>query len=348
MDNPLIINSRYFRYYLLIWLLVIVLHSIVLNLYFGAVILVSVTDSFIFNTSFALLGLSSWFMVRFMRAGTRKLIQLFFNYLVVAVIVSGLWVSVCSYLLFRIFPGQTQYHVILETGIYARLFAGFFFYLLIILLYYLIIYYHNLQEKARNEIKLSEMVQEAKLDVLKSQMNPHFIFNSLNSVSSLIITSPEKAREMVIKLASFLRYSLDQDSRTITTVGEELQNIENYLAIEKIRFASRLEYIRNIEDKCLQCTLPALILQPLFENAIKHGVYNSTGTITISLKIHKENEFLKIVLKNNFNEQGPLHSGGIGLVNIKNRMILLYRRKDLFSVYKSTDSFEVSLTIPQT
>jgi two-component system, LytTR family, sensor kinase len=153
---------------------------------------------------------------------------------------------------------------------------------------------------------------------------------------------------MVIKLASFLRYSLDQDSRTITTVGEELQNIENYLAIEKIRFSSRLEYVRNIEEQCLQCTLPALILQPLFENAIKHGVYNSTGTITISLDIRRDKDFLKVILKNNFDEPGPLNSGGIGLVNIKNRMILLYQRKDLFSVYKSKNSFEVLLSIPQT
>ena len=288
-------------------------------------------------------------MVRFMQAGARKLLYLFLNYLVVAFLVSVFWVSICSYILSRIFPGQTDYQLILETGIYGRLIAGFFFYLVIIMFYYLVIYYQSIQEKAAAEVKLNTMIQEAKLDVLKSQMNPHFIFNSLNSVSSLIITSPEKARDMVIKLASFLRYSLEQDSRTTSTLGEELNNIDNYLAIEKIRFGDRLEYFYNIDKECISCTLPALILQPLFENAIKHGVYKSAGRISINMNVSLEDDMLQLILRNNFDEetQTRVNSGGIGLANIKNRLELLYHRKDLFSLQKSNNTFEISLCIPQ-
>jgi two-component system, LytTR family, sensor kinase len=349
MDNPLIINRRYFSYYLLAWMAVIVMHAGVLIIYFGAGLLVALTDSLIFNSTFAFLGLSSWFMVRFMQAGTRRLLYLFLNYLVVAFLVSVFWVSICSYILSRIFPGQPDYQLILETGMYARLIAGFFFYLVIIMFYYLVIYYQNIQEKLVSEIKLNSMIQEAKLDVLKSQMNPHFIFNSLNSVSSLILTSPEKARDMVIKLASFLRYSLEQDSRATSTLGEELSNIDNYLAIEKIRFGDRLEYYYNVEKECITCSLPALILQPLFENAIKHGVYKSAGPITINLSAQKENGMLVLVLMNNFDQETQTRAdpGGIGLANIKNRLELLYHRKDLFSLRKSINTFEISLCIPQ-
>jgi two-component system, LytTR family, sensor kinase len=349
MDNPLITNRRYLSYYLLAWFTVIVLHTGVLYIYFGAGLLLAVTDSLIFNATFAFLGLSSWFMVRFMQAGTRKLLFLFLNYLVIAFLVTVFWVSICSYILSRIFPGQADYQLILETGIYGRLIAGFFFYLVIILFYYLVIYYQNIQEKVVAEGKLNSMIQEAKLDVLKSQMNPHFIFNSLNSVSSLIITSPAKAQEMVIKLASFLRYSLEQDSRTTSSLGEELNNIDNYLAIEKIRFGDRLDYNYDIDKDCIACKLPSLILQPLFENAIKHGVYKSAGRIIINLKVSKENEMMQLVLRNNFDEETQTreNSGGIGLANIKNRLELLYHRKDLFSVHKSNKTFEISLCIPQ-
>ncbi|MGF1584476.1 MAG: sensor histidine kinase [Bacteroidales bacterium] len=349
MDNPLIVNRRYFLYYLFAWITVIVLHAGILYIYFGAGLIVAVTDSLIFNATFAFLGLSSWFMVRFMQAGARKLLYLFLNYLVVAFLVSVFWVSICSYILSRIFPGQTDYQFILETGIYGRLIAGFFFYLVIIMFYYLVIYYQSIQEKAAAEVKLNTMIQEAKLDVLKSQMNPHFIFNSLNSVSSLIITSPEKARDMVIKLASFLRYSLEQDSRTTSTLGEELNNIDNYLAIEKIRFGDRLEYFYNIDKECISCTLPALILQPLFENAIKHGVYKSAGRISINMNVSLEDDMLQLILRNNFDEetQTRVNSAGIGLANIKNRLELLYHRKDLFSLQKSNNTFEISLCIPQ-
>jgi two-component system, LytTR family, sensor kinase len=349
MDNPLIINRNYFSYYLLAWITIIVLHTGVLYIYFGTGIIVAVTDSLIFNATFAFLGLSSWFMVRFMQAGSRKLLYLFLNYLVVAFLVSLFWVSICTYILSKIFPGQKDYQFILETGIYGRLIAGLFFYLVIILFYYVVIYYQNIQEKLVAEVKLNSMIQEAKLDVLKSQMNPHFIFNSLNSVSSLIITSPDKARDMVIKLASFLRYSLEQDSRTTSTLGEELNNIDNYLAIEKIRFGDRLEFIYNIDKDCYKCTLPALILQPLFENAIKHGVYKSAGRTTINLSIRKENGMLQLIIRNNFDEEthARVTSGGIGLANIKNRLELLYHRKDLFSIQKSNNIFEITLYIPQ-
>lgn len=349
MDNPLVANRKYLLYYVLTWMLIMFIQAALLNMYFGVGFWISVTDSLVFNSSFAFLGLSSWFMVRFMQSSTTKLLYLFFNYLLVALLVSILWVSVCSYSLFKIFESDTQYQMVLENGVSGRLIAGFFFYLLIILFYYLVIYYHNIQEKLKTEVLLNEMVQEAKLDILKSQMNPHFIFNSLNSVSSLIITEPEKAREMVIKLASFLRYSLFQDSRTTSTVGEELSNIENYLDIEKIRFGDRLHYISSIGDRCLLCTLPSLILQPLFENAIKHGVYKSTGKININLTIKQVTDHLEIVLKNNFDPESGVatNSRGIGLKNIKNRLKLLYKRNDLFSVEKSHADFEVSLRIPQ-
>jgi len=220
-----------------------------------------------------------------------------------------------------------------------RFVIGIFYYSLLGLIYYLILYNENLQQKIKDEADLKALVWQAEVKALKNQINPHFLFNSLNSISSLTVTKPEKAREMIVKLSDLMRYSLKANPNNKTNVEDELQNIKRYLAIEKIRFGNE-----NCKDKLL----PAMILQPLIENVIKHGVYESTGKIEINLDCEFKDNFLIINISNNFDsELLSSKSSGIGLTNIRQRLNLIYKRNDLLETVTENDIFKVRLLIPQ-
>ena len=139
------------------------------------------------------------------------------------------------------------------------------------------------------------MVKEAELKSLKYQINPHFIFNSLNSISSLTISDPQKAQEMTIKLSSFLRSTLSKNEKQKSKLSEEISNAKLYLDIEKVRFDDKFEFIEEVENACKDMEVPSMILQPLFENAIKHGVYESLEKVTIKMKCFSEKEYFKII-----------------------------------------------------
>jgi LytS/YehU family sensor histidine kinase len=211
-----------------------------------------------------------------------------------------------------------------------------------------VVYYQDIQEKINQEADLKTLIKEIELNALKNQINPHFLFNSLNSVSSLTITSPEKAQEMIIKLSEYLRYSLSNEKQQITTLKTELENIRLYLDIEKIRFGDRLRFQFNCSDEALKTSIPAMILQPLFENAIKHGVYESTETISVVLDAEKVEENLLLALKNDFDETAKSTKGeGIGLKNVQERLFLIYKKNNLITLTKTENLFTVSIKIPQ-
>jgi LytS/YehU family sensor histidine kinase len=225
---------------------------------------------------------------------------------------------------------------------------GFSFYTILVLIYYLSIYYQNLQDKTVREASLQASVKEAELNVLKSQLNPHFIFNSLNSISSLTMTAPEKAQDMVIKLSEFLRYSLHQKQNRITTLKDELQSLKLYLDIEKIRFGERLCLQENIPEDCLQQQLPHMLLQPIFENAIKHGVYESTEPVLITVDGACEPALLTLKISNTYDPEAVGRKGeGVGLNNVKNRLRLVYGGGELLKIYHTDHIFTVTLLIPQ-
>jgi len=182
---------------------------------------------------------------------------------------------------------------------------------------------------------------------LKFQINPHFIFNSLNSLSALTTINPKKAKVMIQKLADFLRYTLSNNEIQKNKLHEELKNINLYLEIEKIRFEDKFEYIEKINEECKQVEVPNMILQPLIENAIKHAVYETLDKVTLTLTCIRENHFLKLNLTNNYDkETDAKKNSGIGLKNIEERLRLLYSRDNLLKVNKTDDTFSVSMYIP--
>ena len=153
---------------------------------------------------------------------------------------------------------------------------------------------------------------------------------------------------MIIKLSEYLRYSLSNEEQQLTTLETELSNIKLYLEIEKIRFGERLDFQFNCKREVLDAKIPAMILQPLFENAIKHGVYESTETINIIFEGKLEGGNLQVSLQNDFDKDARKIKGeGIGLKNVQQRLFLIFKKNDLLKITQLENSFKISINIPQ-
>ena len=183
--------------------------------------------------------------------------------------------------------------------------------------------------------------------MLRSQINPHFLFNSLNSISSLTVTDPEKARNMVIKLSEFMRYALSRKDEQPVSLQSELENLRLYLDIEKVRFGDKLTTEENIEAECLDFKIPVMLLQPLYENAVKHGVYESTESVRIITQAKIIDGYIEIIIKNNYDPAPSSRKGtGTGLLNVTRRLELFYGNKASIKTPKENGIYTVTLYIP--
>lgn len=214
------------------------------------------------------------------------------------------------------------------------------------------ILWYRLEEQSATQERLltaQNLSKEAELNKLRHQLQPHFLFNSLNSVYALTIMNPKEAGTMIMKLASFLRGTLKRDDEVWVNVGEEMEYIQLYLDIEKVRFSHRLNIDVTIDDDTLDLCLPGTLLQPIVENAIKFGLYNTSAAITISIQVKVENRVLKILVKNPFDPEMKATGGtGFGLTAIKRRLYLLFADENLLQTRATEDNiFVTTLKIPQ-
>jgi two-component system, LytTR family, sensor kinase len=346
MQHPVLKNSRSLVIYFSIWTVIALADFFSIYSKFNFGVAESLTGSFISNSLFSLFGIAIWYAVLYSFPEKIGPLNLIINHITAATVLVVIW-NVTTIFLFRVLINEQFYNFILDH-IKWHIAIGFLYYFILVLIYYIIIYNVNLKEKRKNEDRLMAIINETELNLLKSQINPHFLFNSLNSISSLTITNPSKAQEMIIKLSDFLRYSISRGSNQKSNLKLELDNIQRYLDIEKTRFGEKLNYKSEIEPECFEKLLPVMILQPLYENAVKHGVYESTEPITLKFKAYMENNFLVLLLSNNYDVESPSKKGsGIGLKNIKERLRIIYKRDGLLQTQQTTNNFEVKLVIPQ-
>jgi two-component system, LytTR family, sensor kinase len=213
-----------------------------------------------------------------------------------------------------------------------------------------LIYYsrwRELEEAKAREADTRLVAREAELHKLQLQLQPHFLFNSLNSINALIIVKPDQAREMVQQLSDFLRLTISRADEPWITLAQELEYLETYLAIEKVRFGHRLEIQVQIAESVKSFIIPTLVLQPLLENAIKFGLYGTTGKITIQLIIKQKDADVQIEITNPFDaDMQPAKGSGFGLSGLQRRLYLLYARNDLIQTTRTTEMFTVNLIIP--
>ena len=191
------------------------------------------------------------------------------------------------------------------------------------------------------------LTKEAELLKLRHQLQPHFLFNSLNSINALIVAEPKEARKMVQQLSAFLRGTIKTDQAKIE-FAKELEHVQLYLEIEKVRFGHRLQTNLDIADDALPLSLPPLLLQPLMENAIKFGLYGTTEDVMIDVIVKSINGFLEISIANPIDADLSTQEGTrFGLNAIKRRLYLTYGRDDLLMTRKTENSFIATLKVPQ-
>jgi two-component system, LytTR family, sensor kinase len=348
MINPLYGNRNYYLVYIGIWIIVAIVHFFILSYYHVFELAVAVTESIAVNSILALMGLSLWFPVFYLHYKNRNIFLSVIQLLFLSFFANLVWFGIIFLVLATTFNYNDSYNRYLFESIPWRLAVGQLYFFIIVLLYNFIIYYQNFKDKVVSEAELKALVKESELKSLKSQINPHFLFNSLNSISSLTIISPEKAREMIIKLSEFLRYSLSRTDRHLTSLEKEISNVNRYLDIEKVRFGKRLEIIKDIKEECYNHTLPWLILQPIIENSIKYGVYENVEKSLIEIKATCSDDLLKVEIINNYDEELFVKKGeGIGLQNIRRRLKLIYNRENLLLLSSKDGIFKATINFPQ-
>ena len=345
MKHPLTNNYRLLLFYSLFWGVIATINIVLQVLWYNVPITYSLLDSGTNYVLYPLLGSSIWYSIRYNSLEEVSVGRLILFHFIAASLLCGIWVYI-SYAIYQ--PFIYDDNTFLEDGLPSKIFAGYLLYIIYLVFFYAVNYYQSLKEKIKKEVEYKALIREAELQALKSQINPHFLFNSLNSISSLTVSNPEKAQEMVINLSGFMRYSLMHNEKEMVSFARELDNIKLYLSIEKVRFGKKLNAEFEIDTHCMEAEIPNMILQPLFENAIKYGVYETTEQVTIRTVCECDGNTLKISIVNDYDASTIKKRGeGIGLRNIRKRMEIIYNQPDLIKITDHKTSFEVQLIIPQ-
>jgi len=348
MQNPLLSNRKSFVTYMGIWTLIISIHIFLLMISERVLLVFALADGFISNILFSAIGLGIWFPIFFAKSEKEKLVNTIVNHFFACLVTVAIWTALTYFILYSLFADMEEYLEFLRKSLPWRAGIGVLYFGVIILAYYLIIYYRSFRENLVKEMQLKALVKESELNSLKSQINPHFLFNSLNSISSLTMIKPEQAQEMIIKLSDFLRYSLSNNEEKLTSLQNEIGNINRYLDIEKIRFGRRLTVDLKGSESCSEMKLPGMILQPLIENAVKYGVHESLEESVIEISCSCNGSALMVSIRNAYDPEYHYKKGeGIGLKNIRSRIRILYNRDDLLQIRKDKDHHEVRIIFPQ-
>lgn len=347
MNHPILAKKTYILMYVAIATAIGIVQYILLHFFFKIDSYIASVDSFVYCVVYSFIGLSIWFMVYYNDIEKHSIIVFSISHIIGATVAVFFWIFKSSIVINFFIPENNAYNYIVDNFLYLRIIQGYLGYIICVLFYYVVIFYNNNLENRKKEESFKSLLREAELKSLKSQINPHFLFNSLNSISSLTMFDAEKAQNMIIKLSEYLRFSLQFKPNDLVTFEKEIENIQRYLDIEKIRFGKRLNINFSISPDCLSTKVPTMILQPLFENAIKYGVHENTGETVINVWAKKNSSFTKFTISNNFDPESVGHRGqGIGLSNIKDRMYLLYGSHELVQTNNINDIFTVTLLFP--
>jgi len=294
--------------------------------------------------------MSAWWVCRANPiTGGRPLGSAVMTQLGAAVQSSGVWTAIG--VVWAVVLARLGGHEVDRAGVFTEallLFAaGVPLYLLSAVVHYLFLAFEASHAAERRVLETEVSAREAELRALRAQLNPHFLFNSLNSISALVGSDPEGARRMCERLGDFLRRTLALGARDAVTLGEELELVDRYLAIEQVRFGTRLGFERRIAPGAEACVVPPLLLQPLVENAVKHGVADRVDGGTIIVDAKREAGLLRIVVENPLDEEAPSRRGsGLGLANVRRRLDVYGAREARLDAVRDGETFRVTLTMP--
>jgi two-component system sensor histidine kinase AlgZ len=225
--------------------------------------------------------------------------------------------------------------------------VGTLVFLLAAAAHYLILALESARAAEVRGVEARVLAREAELRALRAQVDPHFLFNSLNSIATLTSEDATAARRMCLLLAGFLRRSLVLGGRDRVTLGEEIDLVDEYLAIEKVRFGARLEVSREVPPDCRGALIPPLLLQPLVENAVRHGIAQRVEGGTLGLRVARRGEDIVVTIDNPRNpERSGRRGAGLGLENVRGRLRSLYAERGRLEIATPPEAFHVTVALP--
>jgi hypothetical protein len=224
---------------------------------------------------------------------------------------------------------------------------AFLLFLIAALLHYLLVAFEDSRRAETRALEYRVLSREAELKTLRAQLHPHFLFNSLNSVVALVKSDPEAARRICVMLGDFLRSSLTLGARDTISVGEEVALAEGLLAIEKVRFGSRLTVETELAEGARACPVPPLLLQPLVENAVTHGIAHLLEGGTIRIAAVRRGDLVEVTVENPRDPEARGRAGvGLGLENVRRRLVAVYGQEAVFKVVAEPRHFRVEVHFP--
>ena len=289
----------------------------------------------------ALVCLSPWYSCRYLPLRSTPVWKLLTNHVLAAVVLGGV----------ILFTAR-----MLARGLSSNTFPGLDLRLrqalpvlgdMVVLVYLLSIAIHYALFAVQSSREAEILARESELKALKAQINPHFLFNSLHSISALTAVDAARARDMCIRLSDFLRSSLRLGERITIPFREELALARNYLDVEQVRFGDRLRVVQDIDEGCGDCEVPPLLVQPLVENAIKHGIATLVDGGEISMRGRRSQERMRFTIENEFDPEAPSsRKNGIGLANVRNRLAARYGNDARIDVEVDGTRYRVVLSLP--
>jgi two-component system LytT family sensor kinase len=335
---------RFLKVFVAWWLIWASLHAVLLW-WIGFDWRVAVTDSGVYNGLSAFACLLLCFVMQFYLPQEER----YWYILFISILLSSLIAFAGKYTLQAIYENDASYQSMLRYSLPIRWGIAF---LLIVCMSMIGVLWYSFQDQQETEKRKNDaetLSKEAELFALRRQLQPHFLFNSLNSISALVGSRPQEARNMIQQLSDFLRGTIKKEENKTVPLAEEMQHLQLYLAIEQVRFGHRLNTQISTSEESNAMKIPALILQPIVENAIKFGLYDTIGNVTISIDVATQNNQLIITIKNPYDpETAQPHKGeGFGLSSVQRRLYLLYARNDLVQTETENNFFTTTVKIPQ-
>jgi LytS/YehU family sensor histidine kinase len=335
--HPIFSSAKAFGLYLAGWLLPFTALALILTFHGGMSGPNASLAAIALGLSYALICLSPWYVCRMLPLRDEHLLKALLNHVAAAFLCAVLWTRLAGYLL----PDSMhpQLALVFATGVLL--------YLLSVAVHYIYLSVESSKDAIRREQQARVLAREAELKALKAQINPHFLFNCLHSISALTTIDAGRAREMCLRLSDFLRNTLRLGEKESIPFSEELALVNTYLAVEQVRFGSRLKVEREIQEVCERCTVPPLLLQPLIENSVKHGIAGLVDGGTIRLHAFCRDGMLRIEVENDFDPESPKpRQSGLGLANVRNRIATRHGDRGMMNITVSEGRHQVNIQIP--
>jgi LytS/YehU family sensor histidine kinase len=296
------------------------------------------------SVPYALVCGASYYMARALPIRRTRLVPSLLSMLTSTWLAGLLWAGILMGVA-QVLPDAEKGRLAAQAWVFFGM--GVAFFILSLVYHHLVLVLQESRQMEINEQEARTLSREAELKALKAQINPHFLFNSLNAIAALTSTAPDQARNMCLLLSDFLRASLQAGDKNRILMKQELELARTYLDIEKVRFSDRLAYSQQVDESCLGAGIPPLLLQPLVENAVKHGIADLPDGGKIILVISRQVDRLLIVVENPVDaDSGSKPGSGRGLRIVEDRLRSAFGKDARLVITKREGFFRVELSMP--